>query len=78
MALIKLFNTSATPDTIGFSMQRFPFPSYIRDPYILVLSNDLPGVILLSFIVVAPNIAKDLVLEKERKLRVGQFRVPTP
>lgn len=70
MAIIKVYNSTAQTDTIPVSLQRFPYPPYIYDPYVLVLVNDLPGVILLSFIVAAPNIVKDLVLEKERRLRV--------
>ena len=63
--------TITAADDIPLQLRRYPFPPYIYDPYVYVLQNDLPAVLLLSFLVLAPNICKDLVLEKERKLRVS-------
>lgn len=51
-------------------MKRFPYPPFIDDPFILVIQQQFPFIILLSFIITAPNIVKDVVLEKERKLKV--------
>ena len=44
--------------------------SYVNDPFVAVLQRQFPFIVLLSFIIIAPNICKDVVLEKERKLKV--------
>ena len=35
-----------------------------------IIQNQLPFLIMFSFIVVTPNIVKDIVLEKEKRLKV--------
>ncbi len=57
-------------DDIDVHLQRYPYPPYVEDVFILVSQYQLPFIIILSFLVVAPNLAKDVVLEKERKLKV--------
>ncbi len=54
-------------------MQRMPYPPYLDDGFILVLQNQLPFIILLSFMLVAPQIVKEVVLEKEGRLKVTFF-----
>ena len=51
-------------------LKRFPYPEYHDDVFIIVLQTQLPFLIMLSFIVTAPVICKDVVLEKEKKLKV--------
>ena len=60
-------------DALGdlqISMRRIPYPPYLDDKFVLVLQQQLPFLIMLSFIVVALNIAKDVTYEKEKKLKV--------
>lgn len=70
-SIIEYFSGTNAAADVPFSVRRYPFPPYTYDPYVYVLQNTFPAVIMLSFLIVAPNICKDLVLEKERKLRVG-------
>ena len=74
-SLILELNPAATISEIGMQLKRHPYPPYVDDPFIGVIQRQLPLIILLSFIIVAPNIVKDIVLEKERKLKVSsRFR----
>ena len=67
--MFELGHTSA--DSVDVLLKSFPYPSYNKDFYIVVLQLQLPFLIMLSFIVTAPIICKDVVLEKEKKLKVG-------
>ena len=69
-SIIHHFTGTNDAADVPFAVRRYPFPPYTYDPYLYVLQNNLPSAIVLSFLVMAPNICKDLVLEKERKLRV--------
>ena len=51
-------------------LKSFPYPPYNKDPFIVIIQTQLPFMIMLSFIVTAPVICKDIVLEKEKKLKV--------
>ena len=53
-------------------LERFPYPPYIEDPFLAGAGSLMPFVIMLSFLILAPSIVKDIVLEKERKLKVRQ------
>jgi len=55
---------------INVELKSFPYPPYHDDPFIMVLQMQLPFMIMVSFIVTAPVIVKDVVLEKEKKLKV--------
>ncbi|XP_053550667.1 phospholipid-transporting ATPase ABCA3 [Bombina bombina] len=56
-------------DKIDVSLQRFPFPSYVSDLFILAIQNQLPLLIMLSFTYTSLSIVRALVFEKERKLK---------
>ena len=68
----ELGGTSVTPtlDNVEVQLKSFPYPTYYDDRFIVVLQLQLPFMIMLSFIVTAPVICKDVVLEKEKKLKV--------
>ena len=70
-AIIQVLNTSSFLPLrdIEVYLQRYPYPPYVEDFFILVSQYQLPFIIFLSFLVVAPNLAKDVVLEKERMIR---------
>jgi len=51
-------------------LQRFPYPPYDDDNFVLVIQQQFPFVVLLSFIFCAMQIVRDLVYEKERRLKV--------
>ncbi|PIO27251.1 hypothetical protein AB205_0118940, partial [Aquarana catesbeiana] len=56
---------------IDVSIQRFPFPPYVNDLFILAIQNQLPLLLMLSFTYTSLSIVRALVLEKERKLKVS-------
>ena len=62
--------SSAPPQNISVELKKFPYPPYYNDNFVLVIQMQLPFIIMLSFIVTAPVICKDVVLEKEKKLKV--------
>ena len=75
LALIKEIDASSESEIDGMriQMRRFPYPPYVDDNFILILQRQLPFLILLSFIVTAPNIVKDIIIEKENRLKVSDF-----
>lgn len=64
-----LYNLN-TPPSIDLVMQRFPYPSYLDDKFIYVIQNVLPLLLMMSMVVTALSIVKNIVFEKERKLKV--------
>ena len=58
------------------NLNRFPYPPYNNDLFILVLQNQFPFIVMLSFVFSALQIVKDIVHEKERRLKVRNSSVP--
>ncbi|XP_071130810.1 phospholipid-transporting ATPase ABCA3-like isoform X2 [Mytilus edulis] len=54
---------------IELGLHRHPYPPYNDDKYVLVIQQQFPLILILSFVLVALNIVKDIVHEKERKLK---------
>ena len=54
------------------STNLFAFPPYVEDPIISVLQQTLPFLLVLSFILSVIVNTKNLVYEKEKKLKVFQ------
>jgi len=71
-ALIEFLSGSATLNTseVMVRLQRFPFPPYVDDYFVLVIQQQFPFIVMLSFIFCAMQIVRDLVYEKERRLKV--------
>ena len=55
---------------ISMRLQRHPYPEYLSDDFIFVLQGQFPLFIMLIYLCTVPLITKDIVLEKERKLKV--------
>ncbi|XP_070581084.1 phospholipid-transporting ATPase ABCA3-like isoform X2 [Ptychodera flava] len=66
-AIIQLLNQ--TTEDFDVQMNRYPYPPYEDDNYIIVIQNQLPALLMLSLVFTALNIVKDIVHEKERKLK---------
>uniref|UniRef100_A0A8C0GWN4 ATP binding cassette subfamily A member 3 n=1 Tax=Chelonoidis abingdonii TaxID=106734 RepID=A0A8C0GWN4_CHEAB len=64
-------NTSATHLLEGFTVvvQRFPYPPYVNDLFLLAIQNQLPLLLMLSFTYTSLNIIRAVVHEKEKKLK---------
>ena len=63
-------NVSLNVPDVTMRLQRFPYPPYVHDSFVLVIQNQFPFIVLLSFIFFAMQIVRDLVYEKERRLKV--------
>ena len=57
-------------DNVTVSMQKFPFPNYIKDGFIIVIQQSLPNILVISFIYSALCIVRNVVYEKEKRLKV--------
>ena len=57
-------------NNIDVRLKSFPYPPYDNDWFIGTL-RELGTYIMISFIIMTPVICKDVVLEKENKLKVG-------
>lgn len=60
-------------ENMTVSVKRFPYPDYIHDNFVLVIQTSLPLLLMLSLIFTALNIVRDVVFEKEKKLKVRKF-----
>lgn len=58
-------------DNITVVVQRFPFPAYVNDLFLLAIQNQLPLLLMLSFTYTSLNIVRAVVHEKEKKLKVS-------
>lgn len=65
-------NASATSllENITVVVQRFPYPPYVNDLFVLAIQNQLPLLLMLSFTYTSLNIVRAVVHEKEKKLKV--------
>ena len=52
-------------------LQVFPDPPHRNDEYVHFINDYMPMVLLVSFMLVVASICKDLVSEKEKKLKVA-------
>jgi len=63
-------NETASLKDVKIRLQRFPYPPYNDDNFVLVIQQQFPFIVLLSFIFCAMQIVRDLVYEKEHRLKV--------
>ncbi|XP_069124776.1 phospholipid-transporting ATPase ABCA3-like [Argopecten irradians] len=64
-----LNNRSDYHGHVELGLRRHPYPPYNDDYFVLVIQQQFPLIIMLSFVLVALNIVKDIVHEKEKKLK---------
>lgn len=70
--LKSLIKASAEEDLeTTVNMCRYPYPPYIDDKFIVALQLFFPMIICFSFIYPAVNIVKNLVVEKEKRIKVS-------
>ena len=51
-------------------LQMFPDPPHCKDNYVHLINDHFPMVLLVSFFLAVAVICKDIVVEKEKKLKV--------
>ena len=71
LAIVKTLNRSATVEDITVQLRRMPFPPYSYDRFSELLPIVLVFIIIACFCFPTPNMVKDIVLEKERMLKVS-------
>ncbi|XP_068671756.1 phospholipid-transporting ATPase ABCA3-like [Montipora foliosa] len=68
-AIIKQIGNITSNLTATVSVKRFPYPDYLHDNFVLVIQTSLPLLLMLSLVYTALNIVRDVVYEKEKKLK---------
>ncbi|XP_048101265.1 phospholipid-transporting ATPase ABCA3 [Alosa alosa] len=71
-AIMRAYNKTAAKSLLAHTrvvVSRFPYPAFIYDVFILVIQNQLPLLLVLSFTYTSLNIIRAVVQEKERKLK---------
>ncbi|KAB0381590.1 hypothetical protein FD755_003507 [Muntiacus reevesi] len=61
--------TTGLFQSLSVLLKRFPHGAYVRDSFFLVLQNEFPLFLMLSFICIELITINSIVLEKERKLK---------
>ncbi|XP_008580260.1 PREDICTED: ATP-binding cassette sub-family A member 3-like, partial [Galeopterus variegatus] len=56
-------------ESLDVLVKRFPYGPYIQDNFFLVLQNEFPLLLMLSFICIELDIINSITLEKEKKLK---------
>jgi len=72
LAIIKFKGNMSVVNTV-VSVKRFPYPDCVDDPLIVAIQTTLPLLLMLSLIYTALNIVRDVVYEKEKKLKVRKI-----
>ena len=70
-AIIKLKGNISGELNASVSIKRFPYPDYIHDNFVLIIQSSLPLLLMLSLVFTALNIVRDVVYEKQKKLKVS-------
>jgi hypothetical protein len=55
---------------IDMKLTRMPYPPYVQDPLLTAIQTNLPLFLMLGFILYVIQLTKNIVYEKERKLKV--------
>lgn len=71
MAIVDVMSKSNASFKVDLQLQRMSYPPYLDDNFVLVVQQQFPMIIVLSFIFYSMQIVKDLVYEKEQKLKVS-------
>ena len=70
-AIIKLKGNISGELNASVSIKRFPYPDHIHDNFVLVIQFSLHLLLMLSLVFTALNIVRDVVYEKQKKLKVS-------
>jgi len=70
--MLKLLKASMI-QPVACNLQMFPDPPNREDEYVHFINDYFPMVLLVSFLLVVATTCKDLVSEKEKKLKVRSY-----
>ena len=57
--------------TIDMKLKKMPYPPYVKDNLLVSIQSNLPLFLMLGFILYVIQLCKNIVYEKERKLKVS-------
>ena len=73
-AILATLNQTFNASNVDLELQRFPFPPYKADNFVLVIQVWFPFLLVISYIFAAINTVKNIVYEKEKGLKVRIFQ----
>lgn len=62
---------SVSRPVVLYQLSRYPFPSYFDNPFVIVVQQNLPIFLMLSLIVTVLYITRNIIQEKEKRLKVS-------
>lgn len=71
LEILNELNSSFDATNYDIKLQRFPFPPYKADNFVLVIQFWFPFLLVMSYIFAAINAVKNIVYEKEKGLKVS-------
>jgi ATP-binding cassette subfamily A (ABC1) protein 3 len=70
MEILNELNSTFDRSSVNITLQRYPFPPYKADNFVLVIQVWFPFLLVMSYIFAAINTVKNIVYEKENGLKV--------
>ncbi|UJR37958.1 hypothetical protein I4U23_030642 [Adineta vaga] len=71
MELLNKLNPTFNSSNVNIQLQRYPYPPYKADNFVLVIQVWFPFLLVMSYIFAAINTVKNIVYEKENGLKVA-------
>ncbi|CAF3441243.1 unnamed protein product [Rotaria sp. Silwood1] len=71
MEILNELNSTFDSSGINIELQRYPFPPYKEDNFVLVIQVWFPFLLIMSYIFAAINTVKNIVYEKENGLKIA-------
>lgn len=75
MEILNELNSSFNSTNVNIQLQRYPYPTYKEDNFVLVIQVWFPFLLVMSYIFAAINTVKNIVYEKENGLKVCQNKI---
>ncbi len=72
MEILTQLNSTFNSSDYNITLQRYPYPPYKADNFVLVIQIWFPFLLVMSYIFAAINMVKNIVYEKENGLKVSQ------
>jgi ATP-binding cassette subfamily A (ABC1) protein 3 len=71
MEILNILNPTFNSSNVHIQLQRYPYPPYKADNFVLVIQVWFPFLLVMSYIFAAINTVKNIVYEKENGLKVA-------
>jgi ATP-binding cassette subfamily A (ABC1) protein 3 len=70
LEIVRELNSTFNSSDVNIELQRYPFPPFKADNFVLVIQVWFPFLLVMSYIFAAINTVKNIVYEKEKGLKV--------